>query len=616
MNTENIKSIFKDYLKAENTNYAILLNGNWGSGKSFFWKNTLEKIVIENEYKEIYISLNGISKIETLEHMLFIKLLPFIGKKESSLLKNTITLVTNVGNKVTSHFLKTSISDIFKGVSVDAFNFSKYIICFDDLERCQIPVKEVLGFINNYVEHKNLKTVILADENEINNSQNDKSYHNIKEKLIGRVVNFKLDIKETLPKLFTKYQNNNSSFYEFLVYYKDYITEILMEYKQQNLRTISFYLESLAKIHPLISDQNEKFKKEIILFSIIVTIEFKNGNIKSKDFDNFEEFGGYNRYTLSSMDLLRTSIQKKGTGDEETKTKKEIFSETYLEKRYQEYKFYPSIYSYILSGYLNEEDLKTYLRNRYNSEFSTPEAIAFNKLINYNFRLLSDNDFEKLLIEVKSYAEKGGYSLYDYSQIADFYYFFAKNKLITLSNVEIKKFVILGLNECSKRKEIDQSIFENLFHFAEKNEQVGEIRNIINDLHNQIKKEQEIEESNELIKYIENNEEQQIADFFQKFYYSTDLFKHTDSNALFEKILNTENFIVNKLTYLVGKRYSAINIGETLYDDIHLLKDLKERLTEHLINNTVIKPLKRFTINSLKEELNKICEHLENTKKK
>lgn len=614
MNTENVKSIFRDYLKAENTNYAILLNGNWGSGKSFFWKNSLQKIVEENECKEIYISLNGISKIENLEHMLFIKLIPFIGKNESGLINNAITLVSNVGNKVSSHFLKTSISDIFKGVSVDAFNFSKYIICFDDLERCQIPVKEVLGFINNYVEHKNLKTIILADENEINNSQNDKSYHNIKEKLIGRIINFKLDIKETLPKLFIKHQIKNSSFYDFLVNYENYIAEILIEYEQQNLRTISFYLETLAKIHPLISDQNEKFKKEIILFSIIVTIEFKNGHVKSKDFDNFEEFAGFNRYSLFSRALSKIKTQKSETDVDETKTKKEIFTETYLKNRLEEYNFYPAIYSYILSGYLNEEDLKTYLINKYKSEFGTQEVIAFNKLINNKFRLLSDFDFDTLITEVKTNAEKGIYSLYEYVQLADFYYYFAENNLTTLSNSEIKNFIIIGLNECKKRKEINQSVYDNIFHFEEKNIVLGEIRNIVNDLHNEIKKEQDINESDELIKNIKNQEEKLIENFFQKFNCSIELFKYTDEQILFETIVNTENFIINKFTGLIGARYVAINIGETLYDDIHILKNLNQKFTEYLDNN-IEKSLKRFLLKILNEKIKNITEHLENTKK-
>ena len=226
MNTENIKTIFNDYLKTKNTNYAILLNGGWGSGKSFFWKNSLEKIVTENKYKPIYISLNGISKIEALEHNLFIKLLPIIGKRDSALLSNTIEIFSNVANIASTHLLKTSISDIFKGVSVDAFDFSKYVICFDDLERSQIPVKEVLGFINNYVEHKNLKTIILANEIEI---QSDESYNNIKEKLIGRIINFKLDVNETFPKLVIKYKINNPTYFEFISKHKEYIIKIFSE---------------------------------------------------------------------------------------------------------------------------------------------------------------------------------------------------------------------------------------------------------------------------------------------------------------------------------------------------------------------------------------------------
>ncbi|HDR7724522.1 TPA: hypothetical protein QCX71_004121, partial [Bacillus cereus] len=32
-----------DYIKRENTSYAILLNGEWGSGKTYFWENVLKK---------------------------------------------------------------------------------------------------------------------------------------------------------------------------------------------------------------------------------------------------------------------------------------------------------------------------------------------------------------------------------------------------------------------------------------------------------------------------------------------------------------------------------------------------------------------------------------------
>lgn len=613
MNIENINPIFTDYLINKNINYALLLNGSWGSGKSFFWKNTLVKIVEENGYDYIYISLNGINKIETLEHLLFLKLLPVIGKKENGLLKNSTTLLTNVLNKVSSHYLKTSISDIFKGVSVDGFNFSKYVICFDDLERSQIPLKEVLGFINNYVEHKNLKTIILADESEINKSQDDKNYNNIKEKLIGRVLNFKLDINQTLPELLKKYETSDLNFFNFLIHYQEYLNEILIEYNQQNLRTISFYLEVLAKIFPHISNENEKFIKEIILFSIIVTIEFKTGKISSNDFDKFEDFAGYNRFTILTESIILNS-QKKENSDG-AKTKKEEFKETYLTKRLGEYAIYPSIYSFILSGYLNVEDLKSQLINKNKFEFGTPESVAYSRLLNYNFRLLSDSEFEQLLTEVKNYAEKGCYAIYDYSQIANFYYFFATKKLTNLSNEEIKKFILKGLTESSKKKEIDEDTFENLFHFEAENEQVEEIREVIKGFHEEIKKEKDAEKSNELIEYIKDNNDKSIKDFFTKFNFSTDLFLYIDVESFFTEIINTQNSTIETLNRLIDSRYKSINIGEFLYEDVNVLEQLKEKLERYIKEKKTIKPLRQFVLNNLLEKLTLACEHLEKTKK-
>lgn len=44
---------------------------------------------------------------------------------------------------------------------------SQYIIFFDDLERCMISITELLGYINELVEHKNVKTLLIANEDKI-----------------------------------------------------------------------------------------------------------------------------------------------------------------------------------------------------------------------------------------------------------------------------------------------------------------------------------------------------------------------------------------------------------------------------------------------------------------
>src|SRR4051812_20814443 len=60
-----------NYVKKENTNYAILLNGKWGSGKTHCWENVLkgeiEKLEIKHKkQKTIYVSLYGITSIDEI----------------------------------------------------------------------------------------------------------------------------------------------------------------------------------------------------------------------------------------------------------------------------------------------------------------------------------------------------------------------------------------------------------------------------------------------------------------------------------------------------------------------------------------------------------------------
>lgn len=39
MKYEDLKKAIDEYTKKEDTDYAILINGKWGSGKTFFFRN-------------------------------------------------------------------------------------------------------------------------------------------------------------------------------------------------------------------------------------------------------------------------------------------------------------------------------------------------------------------------------------------------------------------------------------------------------------------------------------------------------------------------------------------------------------------------------------------------
>ena len=208
MKTIYIEKIIETYLKKENTQSAILINGVWGSGKTFYLKSQLKEIIEKNNLKIMYISLNGISSIESLEHKLFLHFIPKLGENQSDLVKSITNISTNIANATTKLFFRTEATDLLKGSTVKSFNFKKYCICLDDLERCKIPIDELIGYLSEFTEHKHTKCIILADEEKIkkqkSNEQLAHKYDEIKEKVISRVLNFNPELVDVFPKLIEK----------------------------------------------------------------------------------------------------------------------------------------------------------------------------------------------------------------------------------------------------------------------------------------------------------------------------------------------------------------------------------------------------------------------------
>ncbi|RGF80662.1 P-loop NTPase fold protein [Blautia sp. OF03-13] len=52
-------------------------------------------------------------------------------------------------------------------VASDWLNLGEFIFVFDDLERCECPINELFGFLNELIEHENTKVIIIANEKEV-----------------------------------------------------------------------------------------------------------------------------------------------------------------------------------------------------------------------------------------------------------------------------------------------------------------------------------------------------------------------------------------------------------------------------------------------------------------
>jgi len=162
---DNIIDIVDKYIDNKICSYAIMIDGEWGCGKSFFVKNTLKpyletKIANTKEYvKIIYVSLYGITNVNDIS----IKILfNTVGNERSRKIHAlTKSIMDAIGQKVNISIYEASTA------ICDLIDIKKYILILDDLERCYCPVSEVLGFVNNLVEHYDTKVIFIANESEI-----------------------------------------------------------------------------------------------------------------------------------------------------------------------------------------------------------------------------------------------------------------------------------------------------------------------------------------------------------------------------------------------------------------------------------------------------------------
>lgn len=142
-------------------NVVVAIYGNWGVGKTHFWKTFCDK-----HYKDdnIYISLIGKSDIVAIKESLILNLT----KRNKAICKikqiiNSVKFALNF-DIVT---FGASVSNLFDLISKK--DFSNKIICFDDLERMDSGILQgVLGLINELKEHKECKIVLIFNKSKLN----------------------------------------------------------------------------------------------------------------------------------------------------------------------------------------------------------------------------------------------------------------------------------------------------------------------------------------------------------------------------------------------------------------------------------------------------------------
>lgn len=183
------------YINDKERRYAIAIDGEWGSGKTHFIEEELGERLKEQGRRLVRASLFGIATSTELYARILASWAHLEGAKKSrakALVKSGISAATKTVLDVAQKrgILLDPITEA--DLLVNLVLKDKCILVLDDVERHSLrddaDTKRLFGAINDLVENKGLKVILLMSEAEISSFPDfDK---NIREKLIWKTYHF------------------------------------------------------------------------------------------------------------------------------------------------------------------------------------------------------------------------------------------------------------------------------------------------------------------------------------------------------------------------------------------------------------------------------------------
>lgn len=293
---QNIENYLESYLSKDNTQYATLLTGKWGCGKTYFIKKYIEK---HQQYEFIYVSLFGLKNIDDVNDAIFGAMYPKLPSDTTKIATGLIKSAAKIG-------LQFDLDELNLKDKIMNFltkNKDKYIFVFDDLERSSIAYDEILGFINDLTENNSIKVILVANVDEIQDD-NRAIFDKFKEKVISRTF-----IVQNDDEVFWKYYSEK---YPSLMDFSDEIKDIFQEHSDNNFRLLiqstDDYLDFVENFYDTVFLKNDEFKKILIKHFLSFCILYK----KTNNFDELNNvfFNSKSSYTFYNEFILPEKIWK------------------------------------------------------------------------------------------------------------------------------------------------------------------------------------------------------------------------------------------------------------------------------------------------------------------
>ncbi len=616
---EDLVESILDYVRADYTDYAVMINGEWGSGKTYFWnhkiKNKIESLQLNGKnYTTIYMSLYGISNLEEISKKIFIETSQLMDKNLKKYMgahgQTTIPEYAKTGLDMANFFGVTK-----NGEKVDYekfFSTDDKVLCFDDLERANVDVVDILGYINNFVEHDHIKTIIICNEKELAtkfkssniemktfiatyllDKQNDlaksdekpmvekirdkieyvfdnaNDYERIKEKLIGETFEYAPKFNYIINGLLLRFENN-PDLIRFLRENTNLIISTFNKSGTRNLRILKHALNDFKKIFENVNkaypNTNRRVLQTMLIFTIAVSFEIKAGKITKNKFVNIQSNEEYKAILVSSrvlMDNRQFYIKE--------------FDNNYYFNFKSEYRFFKFIEIYVRTRIFDMKALKQDMDAIINT-IDTEKLPGYKRLLTEEYWKISDEQFPGVIQEVLEDVQEGRLQLIDIVKLFSYFSYFIKRGLIQNDLIATKRKFLEGMDKAVKNSQYCDNVEEELSRVGinETGPEIEEVLKHFEDLNNQLEEKMYKDKADDIFRCIPIKMEL-FYDRFDSECMEFPIFKYYDAYRMFQRITCASNEdIVRIKEMLIDRARKNTDILKCEYKFIKRLKNVLE----------------------------------------
>lgn len=629
----------KNYLSM-NTSGALLVTGDWGCGKTHYFKNELFKeIISEGSFIPVIVSLFGVNELKEIPERILYAYLDNAKDNVASLgkiakfTKNFAEALPIVGKYIDVDKLLGSGEGLYKIIP------SNVLICLDDIERAIDTIKfnEILGVVNELVENKNYKVIIIANESFIKTDELI-----FKEKVIEKTFRFMPNVINIFSILVDSH--NNRHFYDFMLgdNIKSTINPCDKSIKENknswlsknlsNIRIIKFAIEHFYPIFLHYSEQigeNKDFEDITIkklrnywIFILSTSIEYKNNKL------SFEDNHGIDSYqATANFDFDDGSIdfEEQEEDEEQRKLKEKTLCDAkYCQQFYKRYFlrlsespiFHPELYNYITGGIaINYKLLDDYANQKLNIVENAVNP-AYELLGNFmnGYWKFTNEEFPKKLKELLNYAQEGQFDDY-MAYINTTTYLVGFHAMFELSKQAIISKIKEGIDKYTERVQLNQFIKEHILMV--KGQILPDVHPIFEYVLKSIDKKLEDnfkDEIKEIKSLFQNDIEKLSLRFLPKEYntspqyFNIPILKEIDSSIIVEKIKTIEPNEAMCLRELIVQRYLSTPLKEVMKEELPFLNYLIAHINKISLDDKKISTfiLKKFVHPELEKAIKKL----------